>query len=446
MFISITGDIPFKDKHKETLRHVIFSETQPGSITHDFDAMLAVIREEEPRLTEKQVLQLKTVESINERLHHPLDIRMKRKSFKGFPHIMGLYMLARTSGITHITGSSKKAKLVVNEAAYERWQQLNHTEKYGNLLEFWLLKQNSSLVGEGYNRPIDFFMIMSHFYMTYWRHLQKPIAIPDLRRDNNPFKFFPGVHNMGLLELFGWLDVDHGTPDEGDGLKLDRVARTPLADALLAFFYVAAFKDPDTSIDNALMKWHSFHDDTEEMDDTQGELQKLLQPYWTDWQTVFKLDSKDKVGAQFREGLYTVKVELVPAWRAANNLWARFALDAHKPLDALVGLILRWMNFDFDHLYMFAYQDAYGNQRRVTHPFVTDHTLATNEVQMGELGLDVGQTMRFTYDFGDDWQFEITIESIDEANTTETMQHLEDSGVKPPAQYEYDDDEFDEDE
>jgi len=62
------------------------------------------------------------------------------------------------------------------------------------------------------------------------------------------------------------------------------------------------------------------------------------------------------------------------------------------------------VDFDADHLYEFIYVDRLGATQAVGHPSCEEGPF-TDQVRVGELPLQPGQSMRFVFDFGDNWQF-----------------------------------------
>lgn len=70
-----------------------------------------------------------TLPEINARLARPLVLGMQRPQQKSYPHIHGLYLLVRASGLTLVDTAPKKPLLVVDDAVYPLWQGLNPTER-----------------------------------------------------------------------------------------------------------------------------------------------------------------------------------------------------------------------------------------------------------------------------------------------------------------------------
>ena len=57
------------------------------------------------------------------------------------------------------------------------------------------------------------------------------------------------------------------------------------------------------------------------------------------------------------------------------------------------------------------------------------------EVQLGELPLQVGESMKVLYDFGDNWQFSVKLESIDPPGSIKKLPKVIESKGKAPEQY-----------
>ena len=59
----------------------------------------------------------------------------------------------------------------------------------------------------------------------------------------------------------------------------------------------------------------------------------------------------------------------------------------------------------------------------------------TDEVRIGDLPLVVGASMLYNFDFGDNWEFTVTLESIDTANPRQTKAKIIERVGKAPKQY-----------
>ena len=115
-------------------------------------------------------------------------------------------------------------------------------------------------------------------------------------------------------------------------------------------------------------------------------------------------------------------------------LWRRIAIPAAQTLDALASIIPDAIEFSHDHLYMFSYQNRFGVLESVTHPFLEEEPW-TSEVKVGDLPLRVGQTMTYLYDFGDQWEFDVTLERIDPPDASIRKPLIVEGYGAPPEQY-----------
>jgi len=401
----------FSPQHKRVLRALTIDESGPGTILHDFEVFLTFFAERETPVTGTNQLRLRVLPEINARLARPLELGLKRPQQKSYPHIHGLYLLVRASGLTCVEGTSKKPLLVVDDAVYQVWEGLNSTERYCTLLETWLLRVHPEIIGEQRGRSL--FRVPETFQKWKGFFLRIPDGGMQVAGDKEArdwLRYSPGWHNLGLLDLFGLISVRRGSPEPGKAWRIERIARTPLGDALLALLQAEFFGD----VANILQL------ETEERIRF-GVLQPALQSYFPAWENNLSVPEW-----AFREGTHVFKV----SW---GHVWRRIAIPAARPLDALASAILSAVEFDHDHLYEFLYQNRFGVLERVNHPYM-DEGPWTSEVLVGDVPLRVGQTMTYVFDFGDWWEFDVTLERVDPGMVIEEPVILEKHG-EPPSQY-----------
>jgi hypothetical protein len=398
-------------RHERLLRELTIDDDGPGTILHDFDAFLAYINEREMSVTPMHQLRRRMLPEINARLARPIQMGLKKPLQKSYPHIHGLYLLIRASGLTCVEGTTKKPLLVVDDAVYQAWQGLNPTERYCTLLEAWLLKGHAEIIGErgrGWFRIPDTFSDLPWFFH---RIPDEGLQVAGDKEIEDSIRYWPGWHNLGLLDLFGLIAIQPVPPEPGKGWRIEYVNRTPLGDALLALLHAGFFSDIDNIL--ALKSENTI---------PSGVLQPTLQPYFPEWKTNLSVPEWT-----FREGAHVFKVTL---WK---DLWRRIAIPADRTLDELASAILDAVEFDHDHLHMFTYQNRFGVTERINHSYM-DEGPWTSEVQVGDAPLKIGQAMTFVFDFGDWWEFEVTLERVDPGMASKKPIVLEAHG-QPPDQY-----------
>jgi hypothetical protein len=138
----------FSRQHERLLRKMVVDENGPGTILHDFKAFLAFVEEKELPLTGTHQLPRRVLADVNARLARPLQIGLTKPLQKSYPHLHGLYLLLRASGLTLVKGTDRKPLLVVDGAVRPIWGDLNPTERYCTLLEAWLVRGHPQIIGE----------------------------------------------------------------------------------------------------------------------------------------------------------------------------------------------------------------------------------------------------------------------------------------------------------
>lgn len=159
-----------------------------------------------------------------------------------------------------------------------------------------------------------------------------------------------------------------------------------------------------------------------------SELQAKMQNYFPDWK-----ESLVEQVPEYRDGQYTFKVSL-------GKVWRRIVAPASASMEQLATTILDAYQFDHDHLYQFELRDTKGSQVTIAAPYVEDADCFAEEMRVGEVPLLVGDTMTFHYDFGDDWRFQLTLESVDGTipEKTKKPKVIAESG-EAPEQYDHGD-------
>ena len=401
------------DEQARTLRALTVDESVPGTILRDFEALLAFVQGRNlPASKTYQLPPLKVLPQINARLSRRIEVRLQRPQLKSYPHVQGLYLLLRATGLGQIGGTPSKPVLLIDQGMHDAWSALNPTERYFTLLEAWLLRGRPQIVGER-DRPLEFPMRQfadAAALLRYAGTEDLPIA------DNEQAEWYwyhaPGRMGIALMEMFGFLSVRVRPPQEGEGWVVEAVRCTPLGEAVFALLEKELFSD-----------WGK----VAELDDTSqssfGVLQPVFAPYVPEWQHNLELPSWT-----FREGGYVFKASL---WR---GLWRRIAIDAEEPLDVLAGAILDAYEFDHDHLYEFSYRNRFGVEESVWHPHL-DEGPWTSEVRVGDVPLAVGHSMTYLFDFGDSWEFEVTLERIDPPDRAPRRPLVLDGRGDAPEQY-----------
>ena len=411
-FIIPTGKkLELSAEAEHLLRNQEIDENGPGTVLRDFRMLLDFAGRGDLRVTKGHLFPVRTLPEINERMTHPLVRELKRPVQKSYPHINGLYLLLRASGLTVIGSRGKSPVLQVDGDALECFSRLNAAEQYFTLLEAWLLRGWPDIIGEGRGRPYGIPRNFQEWSFVFARIPSKGAGFDKDSAAESSIRYGMGWHNLALLELFGLLSIVPGPPGESGGWGIRSIHRTAWGDAVLVLLEGSFFKDFDP-----------FEDPQDEGDQiVVGRMQPAVRLYFPQCRNKLVIT---KPG--FQDGVHTFKVSL-------GRVWLRIAISATEVLDRFADLILASVRFDYDHLYLFRYKNRFGSTEEVNHRYIDERPWAT-DVQIGELGLIIGQTMTFLYDFGDMWEFDIRLEKVDVDRTLEEPELIDMHG-EPPRQY-----------
>ncbi|MFC1975486.1 plasmid pRiA4b ORF-3 family protein, partial [Chloroflexota bacterium] len=343
--------------HQETLRQQVIDQDNPGIILRDFFALMDFIGPKGIQVTgQYHLLPLRCLSDLNARMTFPLQLGLKRPQQKSYPHINGLYLLLRGTGLTRLDARGPKSRLVLDEAVLSFWAELSPTEQYFTLLESWMLRADPGVLGdrEGifkYDHPI-------YGWSQFFKQVpDQGLIIAGNKAAEEDLRYFPKLHNLALLELFGFVTVQPNPPKPKVGWQIGRIWRTPLGEAMLELLY-------QTLANNV----HSFL-----VDDTSiipfGTLQPVIQPHFPAWQRNLVIP-----GHEFQPGLHIFKVAL------GTDLWRHISIPGHLTLNILSGAILDAYEFDHDHLDCFTYTDRFGVSRHIYHPYMEEEAVSTDEV------------------------------------------------------------------
>ncbi|CAA7601349.1 Protein MM3350-like domain protein [Acididesulfobacillus acetoxydans] len=131
---------------------------------------------------------------------------------------------------------------------------------------------------------------------------------------------------------------------------------------------------------------------------------------------------------KFQEGTYLIKV----SWR--KGVWRKIELAAHHTLEDLHQAIQQVFDFDDDHLYSFFMDNKKWSHASYSSPLDESGPHA-DQVTLGELALEPGQSFLYLFDYGDEWEFKLKVEGIDPAKPLPLKPRLVAERGAAPEQY-----------
>ncbi len=393
------------------LREQVIDAERPGPVLGDFRTLLDFLTEQGGVKAKGKynLLPIESLGELNRRLSRPLVLELKRPQLRSHPYLQGLHLLLRATGLGRVEGTGTRARLVLDPALRAQWDRLNPTEQYFNLLEAWLRVGRPEMVGEASR---SWGTLLTDCLQTF-AHL--PARGNDFDLERPQYIYLLGIgrdlYQLALLDLFGLMDVKRPSQPV-QPWRPASVGHLPFGDAVLTLL-AEHFYNPGTLL--ALQR-----DENQRADF--GAWQPLFQPYFPEWRENLRIAAPEP-----RTGVFLFRVALGKARRL-------IAIPADAPLDDLVSWVLRSVKFSSDHLYEFIYRDQRGRQVRVHHPY-TGEEPSTDQVHVGELPLEPGQSMTLVYDFGDNWQFNLTLERVEPPGKKMKAPRIVESHGAAPEQY-----------
>ncbi|HLP87109.1 MAG TPA: plasmid pRiA4b ORF-3 family protein [Nostocaceae cyanobacterium] len=417
----VQNALPLTDDKKQILQQQTISQNTPGTILKDFQTILEFISSDgvEVSSTHHQ-FSLKYLQQLNSQLSYTIDINLKRPVQKSYPYIHGLYFLLRTSGLSQVISQDKKSKLVLDQNLVQIWQTFNPTEQYFTLLESWLIWGESEALGE-YKDPFD----QAYRCLSFWTKIPpEGLQINNYSEQDN-FVYYPGLHNLTLLHLFGLIELKSGKPQPSKGWRFTHIKSLPLGDAIMSAITASRSNINVEDYDEFRLNFRLAFET----------LKPHFQPYFPEWSKTFVINE-----GEFVQGIYIFKATLHDAWR-------RIAIPSEWNLDQVAMGVVQAFDFDPEHLYKFTYKDRLGRTFEFAHDF-SEMYPDTCDFRLGDLSLEVGSHLQFIFDLLIEWEFDLFLEKVERDHDEITEIKILVSHGEPPEQYEqqeyeeYGDDEY----
>lgn len=393
----------FSAAYKKTLEGLSITDSSPGTIVRDFNILLDYLAENDISIRSRLQLPLHVLPRINALLTHPIQLNLTRPQMKSYPHIYGLYLLLQCSGLAYVEEGGKKKRLLVDKSPYLSWKRLNPTEQYFTLLEIWVFKSIPE-IAEGRRIRFSFLDTLEELVSFFRKIPEGGLQISGDKETREELRYLPGWHNLGLLELFGLITILSGEPEADRGWCIKSIHRTAFGNALLAILCTEIYGRSQYYMGLESQKRITF-----------GVLQPLFRSYFPCRENNLSLSQWIS-----RKGTHIFKISL-------GKFWCRIAIPADETLDSLASAILDTVEFSEEHLYRFSYVNRFGAVERVYHPLTYEEP-STEKVLVGDVPLRLGQTMSFLFDFGDNWEFDVTLESADQEMIVKKTKLLETHG------------------
>ncbi len=422
-----TAKKPLSESSKQLLSQQIFTNARPNAVVRDFETFIEFLKLHKVEVSANQnAIAPKYLADLNARLSHPTKLDLLRHNQKSYPYIHGLYLLLRSSAIAQVQPDKKKSIFKIDPQVLQSWQELNDTEKYFNLLATWIFYADESLMNNERRGLIEWWHVFNS-----WGDLPTK-GLNFTSSQNNDWFSRIKLHNVALLNLFGFIEVKDTEPLAGKGWHITKAKPLPFGTAMMELFQktnwqTGLFLHSGYALEEQSMGIDVVIQPSTPTEVLQEEFQALdLFPTWEKNLQLPEPESKD--------GIFIFKVSLKTAWR-------KIAIPSNFTLNDFSSAILKAFNFYNDHLHQFTYKDRQGFKKSITHPY-SEEPPSTDQVLIRDWQIEIGDRITYVFDFGDWWEFSVVLESIDEPDPKLKKAKVIDQKGKAPEQYpDYDEEE-----
>ncbi len=392
---------------KQSLEFFMTEKNFQTTAVADFEKLLRYAVEQKgiPVSENHSLFVMKTLPALNMLLTNPIKQNQQRPLQKNFPHLHALNAVLRLSGLAHIMQNKNERLLMIDEAAYQSWNSLTNIEKYWNLLPILILPKFSEALGEQES------FISSHSCLMWLVHSDHDEFSFETFQDQQKFAYTIPNHYLGFFDLFGFVTIERAEPELGRGWRFTSIKPTAFGLTIANLM----LKNRAKLISDCLKG--------ESITEARRIFHKAISPEIPSWNhNLIIFPPKPAVG------LHIFKVSLHKSLKI-------IAIDAEETLITLAYTILDAFDFDSDHLYYFDYADWRGVPKKIYHEYVSDAEHLVDDYTIGSLNLQIGQSMTFLFDFGDNWEFHLCLEQLNPTEVIDQPKVLKSGGNPVPVQY-----------
>ena len=406
-----TRKAPSAATRSKILKRQQIDQSGPGTILVDFETLLAFVGSDGLKASGKNYrLPMAALGDLDEQMTRPLRPNLKRPQQLSYPHLNGLFLLLRATGLGISSGKGASGRLSVDPDRLGEWRTLSAEEQYFTLFQATLQSDWGQIDSDDTSGNGPWYVL--GWRTDSWLRQQPPTAIEGMRASD----VIGGWREQAvaaLLEMFGMLDLPRAAPLDGENWRITSFRVTEFGNAFLTRLREPSVLDQLLGVID-----ESRHGET-------GSLADLFRDCFPNCRNTLFSDNDQ---GEFVDGVWQFDVSLEDASR-------RIRIPADFSVEALADTILKAFDFDNDHLHEMRLRDRSGRNLAIGHPAIDDVEYHTDEFAIGSLPLDPGQSMLFLFDFGDGWEFTVALEELLPSDAGLTEPKIVKRKGKPPKQY-----------
>lgn len=405
----------------------------PSPIVKDFSTFLDYCEKNKPLITKTQeFITRKAVYDINQRLTNPHEGLTDRNNQNHYAQIHLFYHLALNGDLFTLDWSKKsKPYFAPNTQQVKRFKALNTTERYLFLFQCFYVYSNFSLIGQEESRFSSIHFLEDGFRTLANAEANKPYGLYRSSKMKDKLDLnYSFIAAEGSTLLYGqYFGLWQTTTEQNVSFRtrtltfIESLTINSFGKDLLSFLLqnaplmlwnqpsrrIAGDRSPlGVPFDEEIYQYYEEDKDVrplfEKMEAQYRPFFAVMQPFFSEpIQGDFEIKQKKTV----ERGNFTLEVEM----EYTNPKVVRtIQLGSDSTLEELHYAIIDAVDFDDDHLYAF-YMDKNRQEtynRWYEHsdpPFASDFSLE-------DFDLSIDKRFYYTFDFGDNWKFVITVKAF----------------------------------
>ena len=421
------------------------NETDILRTIQDISMLCEYIGEHKPSITKKGNLSHKVCYELNNKMSHPRQGVKPTDHMPRYEAISLYWRVALSIGIVSCDARISSKSHVALTDRYEGFKQMNEYTQYLLIFMSWMTLvdireayEEDLYVNHFQGCDIDYtFHFFGKMNKPEWLTLSNRIfGIDPIHVLSNMFTFVHHLSDLALLEY----SYDYYTSESRRYPQVLKVMPTEAGIALMGacesrrFTWLNALEEP--------MAQSEYDQEVYETDFERSS--PLEEAFWKpfidcfpenaiDYRAIgrFLFDTQDE--HDFSKCALLFKVELQPkCYRMIQCTGTSTFEDLHKAIQQA-------FDFDDDHLYVF-YPDGSRSSRQsrrgIYSPYFDgDGQFRADEIRLCDIRFQLGQRLTYLFDFGDEWEFLVTLISIDHQAPLPIRPIITESVGEAPSQY-----------
>jgi hypothetical protein len=364
--------------------------------------------------------------ALNEKMRHPVQITKNKPTHKDFILLTAFYYIGLSAELWVIKRDAKG--LFHLEAQCSRlaiYDQMTDDERYGFLLQaYWCYFDMEAAYDDRSTRMSDLL-----FKMLPTFPVGKTTAIR-----SNPMV---AAHRVTMLSALGMFDYsnDNNQKESTNWAKMNTVTLTEIGRKMLPILGSIRLQvnwvDLDPKMTQKRAKKLFDHEEALKSRPALLDFFSEFKSVYPDWKVETRLFPIEKPVVT---GFFSFKISLSP------HCYRIIDMHSGATLEELHRAIQEIFDFDNDHLYAFylngRISNRAGNIYSDPRGDIDYDEYPADILTLGELGLYIGQSILYLFDFGDNWEFTVQFTAFSASDNKPTAQYeLKESVGEAPEQY-----------